>query len=603
MPFTVFVDLPDLHDTPTLTDLYRRTSDPQISRTKRALQKKIKDFRARYHKLLNGRAFDPAEILRGFHDYEEILEVAGTLFSYANLEVSFRATHANERFVAKIEKWFYRNIEVLKWFEYALGELTSEEIATLLHHPSMTPARAATIRHAQDFATYVVKRRERYLNERELETTLATDRWENTLARLVIPARLNGHTRYLTVDRAKDRLRSEDPAIRKAVTLSLETSFRRVAPRIVPEINTILKAGAQIDQIRRFPSLDTEFLLENDLQDGALDALSRAVLEERWVVTRYYRLKQSFLHLRGRQFRDVFAPLGKPIHFSYQEAQSAVASALNEFSPRLAEELLYLMRRRCIDAVPRRNKQINAGAGVPSPVHLPRGSMHYLGSVSDVITLAHEWGHMLAFHLARVHGALGQQAGSVVSEIHSTFLQTLVESWLIQHSRNPHQKFQLVCERLEEAIVNIWGTQVLSLFEDALHARYRDQGDISADDCVEDYVAAHRQVYGESVRLGGLGRFWWVHKTHLSERRYVASYRMALPISYRIVGLWRRYGRKVAHEVEDLLAAGGTQPLSKLVAPFGIDIKSARGWKRGLTPVKRLLWQAEGLYRELNGKG
>ena len=176
----------------------------------------------------------------------------------------------------------------------------------------------------------------------------------------------------------------------------------------------------------------------NELEGSVVEAMISAVEENYPLARRWFVRKAAVLGLDKLQLADQYAPVGTDRRVEWTEAVELVDSTLTDFSPRLAEIYRTCFERGHVDAEPRAGKVGGAYCSSISKSVLPYVLMNYTDQLRDVITLAHEFGHV-------VHGALALErqpyrayhTGLAVAEVPSTFTQLLVVERLIEQETDP----------------------------------------------------------------------------------------------------------------------------------------------------------------------
>jgi oligoendopeptidase F len=103
-------------------------------------------------------------------------------------------------------------------------------------------------------------------------------------------------------------------------------------------------------------------------------------------------------------------------------------------------------------------------------------------------------------------------------------------------------------------------------------------------------------MYGDAVVLTDDYRCWWAYIPHfIHSPFYCYAYSFGELLVLALYELYRERGASFVPQYMELLAAGGSEAPSDLLARLGIDLRDPTFWSRGLGVLKRLLADAERL--------
>jgi oligoendopeptidase F len=318
---------------------------------------------------------------------------------------------------------------------------------------------------------------------------------------------------------------------------------------------------------------------------------------DRGIVADYYRLKRRLLGIGELYDYDRYAPVGSDAtKMSWDAARRLVLESYGEFSPPMREIAERFFEERWIDAEVREGKRGGAfSASTVSSAH-PYVLLSYLGSARDVMTIAHELGHGVHQYLSRDRGYLQSNTALTMAETASVFGEALVFERLRSQESDPRAALALLCEFLEEALATVFRQVTLTRFEQQLHHVRRSEGELSSDRMSDIWLDVNRAMYGDAVVLTDDYRWWWSYIPHFIHTPfYCYAYSFGELLVLALYELYRERGPSFVPQYIDLLAAGGSEAPSDLLARLGIDLRDPAFWSRGLGVLKRLLADAERL--------
>ena len=242
-----------------------------------------------------------------------------------------------------------------------------------------------------------------------------------------------------------------------------------------------------------------------------------------------------------------------------------------------------------IDFYPREGK---VGGAFDCAVHCAGQSRvltNFNGSLSDVVTLAHELGH--SFHDRQVYknSPLNREYSMPVAETASTFNETLVMNTVISECTDRKTKMALIESQIMDAsqvIVDIYSRY---LFETSVFEN-RPTEFLSAERCCELMLKAQKEAYGDGLDENNLHPYMWLCKGHyyiggLSFYNYPYAFG-----SLFARGLYAKYmeeGKSFVETYKKMLRATGTSTVEDAALVCGIDLTDVNFWRSGLESMAK----------------
>jgi oligoendopeptidase F len=281
---------------------------------------------------------------------------------------------------------------------------------------------------------------------------------------------------------------------------------------------------------------------------------------------------------------DALAPVGRDSRrFDLAQARRFLADAFSGVDGALARFVDDAFECRWIDAMPRAGKQ---GGAMCFPLHTAGESRVFLnfdGSVSGVVTLAHELGH--AWHdrcLFRVP-ILNRDAPTPLCETASTFNETLVYARALEGAAGEERLFYLnaVLSGAVQNVVDIYGR---FLFEDEV-VRRRAEGGLDADTLSAIMEKCQIEAYGDSLDPSALHPTMWVDKVHYyipDFHYYNFPYAFGLLFARGLYGEYRRRPEDFFPRYEKLLEESGALGVEEAGFVMGLDLTKKDFWAGAL---------------------
>ena len=145
-----------------------------------------------------------------------------------------------------------------------------------------------------------------------------------------------------------------------------------------------------------------------------------------------------------------------------------VFEVYKNFSERFYEIIKELTTSSHVDAFPKEGKVSGAFAW-PMPYEKPYVLLNFYGSVRDIMTIAHEFGHAIHMTLSLKNRYLVSNPALNISETASTFGEKLANEYLLKHESDPKKKIELICARLDDVMATVFRQTAFLKFERKIH--------------------------------------------------------------------------------------------------------------------------------------
>jgi oligoendopeptidase F len=582
-----------------LNDLYAGPDDPALQRDMKETLDRAVEFENRYRGRIASGALSAAEFADAVALIEAMYERIRKVVSYASLVFSADTSQprhgalyqsAREQATALREHLTFFEIEWAKLPDDRTTEyLTAPELARYRHYLEverrMAPHRLS---EPEELVLDAKANTGVHAFERLFDETMSH-------ARFVLA---HGRTRQtLSEQEILSRLHVSDRTVRKAAARGLSKGLAAQSHLLTYVFNVVVADHAGTDRLRKFATPMAERHLSNEIDQPAVDALMEAVETGHGLVQRYYRLKRRVVGVETLFDYDRYAPISLTERtVDWKASREIVLSAFGAFSPRMREIASLFFERRWIDAAIRPGKRGGAFSHGTVPSAHPYVLVNYAGTPRDVMTVAHELGHGVHQYLSRGQGCLQADTPLTMAETASVFGEMLVFKALQAAETDPERALALVCGKIEDSCSTIFRQVALTRFEQTLHAARRREGELTTARINELWMAANREMFGDSVVLTDDYALWWSYIPHfIHSPFYCYAYAFGALL---VFALYRRYldeGQAFVPKYLDLLAAGGSDAPERLLAKAGVDITERGFWGGGIEVLKSWVDDAEQL--------
>lgn len=389
-----------------------------------------------------------------------------------------------------------------------------------------------------------------------------------------------------TLSEIRNLAYDEDSEVRQKAYHAELDLYDLIKEPIAFALNNIKQQVLTTSELRQYSSPLESTLQQSRMSQATLDSLMSAISTYLPKFRRYLKQKALYLgHDQGLPFYDLFAPVGQTeSRFTVEDSKDYLADHFRPFSNKLADMVIDFYDKQYIDFLPKKGKSGGAFCSNLPFIGQSRILTNFDGSLSSIITLAHELGHAYHGLIIQEHRPLNWSYSMPVAETASTFNETLIMSDLMKHSSSDLEELALIESLLQDTtqiIVDIYSryyfeTKVFEaketqfLFSHQLEALMKE---------------AQLAAYGDGVDPNFLHPYMWVNKGH-----YYSADLSFYNFPYAYGGLFAR-GLYTLYESEpqgfserydELLRATTISTVEDTAKVMGIDVQDEEFWKQSL---------------------
>ena len=331
---------------------------------------------------------------------------------------------------------------------------------------------------------------------------------------------------------------------------------------------------------------------------GTLNAMMEATHSSRQISQRALRAMAKLHGVEQLGPWDLMAPA--PVKSSgsidYSDAIDMIAQAFSEFSKPMGEFAIEMAERGWIDSEQTENRSTGAYCGSFADPRQARIFITYDGTMTNVITLAHELGH--AWH-NRVMEDIPEAKTNypmTLAETASIFAETLVRESLLKAAKDDRQRLEIMWSEAETAAALMLNIPARFEFEQRL-VETRQENFVTAD-AMKAMMRESWQLWYEDS-LAEYDDMFWASKLHFSISGfgfYNYPYLFGYLFSLGIYAQKEQAGGDFEEKYLDLLRDTGSMTAETLVQKhLGQDISTPQFWLDSIGIVERSLQQFEQL--------
>ena len=392
----------------------------------------------------------------------------------------------------------------------------------------------------------------------------------------------------VTLSEIRGKAYDSDAEVRKSAYEAELKMYDAIKEPIAFSLNHIKKEVLTTSQLRGYESPLAHTLEASRMSRETLDALLEAIREYLPNFRKYLRHKAALLgHENGLPFYDLFAPVGNSSRtFTVEESKDYLIENFKTFSADLAEMTEEFFDKHYIDFYPRKGKVGGAFCANLPMIKQSRVLTNFTGSLSDVVTLAHELGH--AYHGLHIenHRPLNQDYSMPVAETASTFNENIIMNTAIKEASD-EEKIALIESQLQDTTQIIVDIYSRYLFETAVFEN-RKQSFMFSKDLEEMMLSAQKEAYGDGLNQSYLHPYMWACKPHYYSTGlsfYNFPYAFGGLFSKGLYAIYQEQPEGFVEKYQELLRATTVSSVEDTAKVLGVDVSTPEFWKKALAEV------------------
>jgi len=580
-----------------LSDLYPGPQAPAISSDLDGSLQKAKQFQERYkNEEIN--ALRPSEFLQALKEYESIMEEGLKPFLYASL--LFAEDSQNTEYKSLLQKgkerWNELENQVL-FFRLALTRLPESRRQDFLNYPPLQ-----NYRHALEFfhrfhPFTLAEKEEEIINRKNMTGRSAfMTLFDEFTGAFVFPLKVEGEEKELTGSEMLSLLYSPDRDLRERAFRTFLQHHGQNSIVLAAIFNALILDHRVEDDFRGYQSPMHRTHLENEIHQETVE-LMMGITESYYPLAReYFQLKACLLGLPKLKNSDVYAPLpGGHKEISFGEAKSLLLNSFTQFHPLFGRIAGEFFEKRWVDAQIRKGKYGGAFCSALTPSLHPYLLLNYTGNLHDALTLAHEMGHGIHFHLARKQTLLNFDPPLTLSETASVFGEMIMVQALLKEEGDLEIRQTLLCAEIEDIIATVFRQNVLTRFEQKAYDRRRDHH-LAGAEIGDLWWQENEKLFGKTVEMLPEYRWGWSYISHfIHSRFYCYSYIFGELVVLTLYEKYLEDGESFVPAFLQLLESGGSGSPDDLLGRMGLDVNRADFWERGFKVVRNLIDELKSL--------
>jgi oligoendopeptidase F len=360
-------------------------------------------------------------------------------------------------------------------------------------------------------------------------------------------------------------------------------------------LRAVCEDHIQMCELRKYQTPMTQSLIDNDVDQQAIDSLMKTIEKNASLYQRYLRLKAKLMGLGKLANYDIMAPLptAPEVNYGWNEARKEVVDAYNEFDEQIGGWVNEMYEKRHIDGEVRKGKRSGASCSDWLEGKSAYVMQSFNGRMSDVFAQAHELGHAVhAYLVSRAQKPSNCEFGSCIAEAGSIFGELLLTERLLKKAKTKEEKQAILTSVLDEFGMAAFQVSARVFFEQSMYDTIKRGQFLDGRTIAKLWAAARDKIYGDSVDWLDVMEWEWTMKIHY----YMANYRFynypyvfAQLFVFTLYKLYKEQGKSFVPKLKGLLAAGSSKSPSELIKEVGFDITDEKFWEKGIKQAEEFI--------------
>ena len=325
---------------------------------------------------------------------------------------------------------------------------------------------------------------------------------------------------------------------RRKLMLSLDRTLRknvseRTIQRYAEHKNVLannyignVKATCYMAKVRNYSSALAASLEDDEIDDKIYSNLILNVRKNIPLINRFYDIKRRELGLDEIYGYDLQVEeiANTPTReFTFENAIEEIKKALAPLGEEYLKKIDEMVENRRIDVFPNKDKRTGGYCTIFGK--LPSFILYnFSGTLSDVIGVAHEFGHAMHSHYSIISQPAEKDGHcTFLAEIASTTNEILFFNYLLKTSKSDEEKRAILNKLFLEVDAAIFGQTKLAEFEEKIHAMCEEGQPLSRDVLAEVFGQLQKD-YNTTIKSTENGEYRWSMVPHLFTDFYVFCY-------------------------------------------------------------------------------
>lgn len=392
-------------------------------------------------------------------------------------------------------------------------------------------------------------------------------------------------------------VKSSSRKVRHDAYYSLYNGYKKLKNTFSATLAGNVKVDSLIAKIRGYDSVLQMSLYGDNIDLSLYDHLLKAVNSSK-VMDKYLALRKEVLGLDELHMYDMYAPLVKEYNkkYTYEEAKEMVLEALKPLGEDYLTHLKELFDEGAIDVFPNKNKRSGAYSW-GSYDTMPYVLLNFVGTFSDVSTIAHECGHAMHSYYSDHNQEYHNASYTIfLAEIASTVNEILLNHYALNKACKKEEKLFFLNNLLELYRTTFIRQAMFAEFEKEVYAKEQN-GEILTEEVFTSCYKDLNDKYYKGVVDDDLIRYEAFRIPHFYTSFYVYKYATGIAVSSKIATSILNNESNALENYLTFLKSGSSDYSLNILKKVGIDLVNDTTLDDILKEFDKLIEEFKEIYR------
>lgn len=397
----------------------------------------------------------------------------------------------------------------------------------------------------------------------------------------------DGKIEQLSLGQLATKMANPDRSVRAAAFNKMTEAWETRADLCAIEINSMTGFRLALIKARGWKNALVEPLKVSRLKQESLEAMWSVIGRESHKLKPYVEAKKRLLKIDKFRWYDQLAPCGASEKlYGFDEAGDFIVKHDRAFSTDMADFIRMALDKRWIEAEDRPGKRGGGYCTRFGPFKEGRIFMTYAGTYGDLLTLAHELGHLYHGYVLKDREPFAQHYPMTTAETASIFNELLVTDAALDATADPQEKLMLLDQKLQGTYTMFCNIYARYLFEKSF-TEERADGVLDKDHMNELMVTAQKEAFGDLLDESGYYPLFWASKLHfhMSELGfYNYPYTFGFLFAGGVYDRAKKEGPSFAPRYRAMLADTGVMTTEEVASKhLAVDLTDEAFWTHAVT--------------------
>jgi oligoendopeptidase F len=385
-----------------------------------------------------------------------------------------------------------------------------------------------------------------------------------------------GNSVELTRARYGTFIYSPNRQVREDAWKGLFTEYEKLGNTLAANYEGHVKGRVFLARTRGYDSALQAATYNSAIPEEVYLNLIKASREGSEQLQRYLELRKKALGVETLEVWDLYAPIIEPTMkgIAWDDAKKIVADALQPLGPEYVDLYWKGFDDGWVDVFETKGKRGGAYSwGTYSSK--PYLSMNYEGTLNDVSTLAHEYGHSVHSYLTRgtqpyVYGGYR----TFIAEVASMTNEAILYQKMLKEAESKQEKIFLLQTYLDRFRGSFFRQTSFADFEMQAHAMVESGSGLTKESLNQLYAEVFSAYYGDAVNTDPLNASEWSRIPHFlrSDNFYVYQYATSFAAATALAKMILEEGEPARERFLTMLKSGSNDYPIELLKKAGVDM-------------------------------